>query len=210
MPLVRDHGPRFDALIGHARGRRAFCVLPVLLCLVAACAPVDRGPRGPGPPPPPPPTAVGTLRADSRTVFVNERPVVGTVRIFPGDKVRTDNTGRATVFFEVGGTLTLDPNTDPFFELVNEVGCIIRVVIRYGSFDFANVTRVCCCDPENGFCAQSQSDFHIRTGGPSGATIAVRRGSVRVTVGNRVYVVQQGFSINVLKGKSPGPQAPIR
>src|SRR5262245_27596065 len=132
--------------------RRSRFLFVLVVLLSTGC---ETGGPPPGPPPGPGPgpgagrTSVGRVRVDAAGVLVNNRQVAGTTPVFIGDDVRTDRTGRATIFFDAGGTLVLGPDTDPLFQLVSEAGCVgaavLQVVIGRGTFDFVNVTRVCFC-----------------------------------------------------------------
>jgi hypothetical protein len=158
------------------------------------------------------------LQVDAAVVRVNDRPVTGSVRLFIEDDVRTESTGRATIFFDAGGSLVLGPNTDPLLQLVTEAGCVgtavLQVIIRAGTFDFFNVTRVCFCDPQDMVCGVPASDFRVVITS-SGASITVTRGALRVTVGRpprqwRQYRLAQGQGMVVRKGRTSGPQPIIK
>ncbi len=189
--------------------RRSRPWLSLVLLVMVACAPVPPSERGP--------TPVGRVRVDGGVVLVNNRPVAGTVPLFIGDDVRTDNTGHATIFFDAGGSLVLGPNTDPLLQVVSEAGCVgtavLQVLIRRGTFDFFNVTRVCFCDPQDSVCGAPASDFRVVITS-IGARITVSRGELRVTVGRppqqRQYRIRQGQGMVVEKGRTPGPQPIIR
>lgn len=160
---------------------------------------------------------VGRVRVDGPIVLVNQQPVSGTIALYLGDDVRTDHTGRATIFFDAGGSLALGPDTDPLLEVVNEAGCVgtalLQVVIRTGTFDFFNVTRVCFCDPQDVFCGVPKSDFRVVITG-NGANITVSRGKLQVTVGRKAqrheYRIMQGQFMVVQKGRTSGPQEIVR
>ena len=201
------------------RGSRPWLSPLLVLLVLASCEPVVSGPGpAPGPGTGPGRAPVGRVRVDATVVLVNNQPVTGTVPLFIGDDVRTGNTGRATIFFDAGGTLVLGPNSDPLLQLVSEAGCLgaaaIQVLIRSGTFDFFNVTRVCFCDPQDVVCGVPASDFRVVITN-TGARITVSRGALRVTVGRppqqRQYHVVQGQGMNVQRGGgTSGPQQIIQ
>ena len=205
------------------RRSRQWLSLVVVLFSVVSCEPLASGPRGVPKPgsgsgPSPGRAAIGRVRVDVNGVFVNNGPVSGTVSLFIGDDVRTDNTGQATIFFDAGGSLVLVPNTDPQLQLVSEVGCVgtavLQVLIRRGTFDFFNVNRVCFCDPQDLVCGVPASDFRVVITTSGGASITVSRGELRVTVGRppqqRKYRVVHDQGMVVQKGRTSGPQPIIK
>lgn len=56
--------------------------------------------------PSPEPRRIGELIVDAPQVLVDNEPVRGRLTLFDGDKVRTGDTGRATIRFDVGGGLS--------------------------------------------------------------------------------------------------------
>lgn len=185
----------------------------LLLVLVAACGPV----AGPGPGSGAAPVA--RVQVEAPVVLINNRPVTGSQPVFIGDDVRTQSTGRARIFFDAGGSLVLGPNTDPLFQLVSDAGCVgtavLQLLIRTGTFDFFNVTRVCFCVPQDAVCGVPSSNFRVVV--TRGRTdITVTSGALRVTVAQPPprpparYRVTQGYAMVVERGKTQGPQPILR
>lgn len=164
----------------------------------------------------PGPAQVGRVHVEAPGVFVNNRLVAGTVLLFDNDDVRTNGTGWATISFNAGGTLRLEPNSDPLLRLVTEAGCLgaeLVAYIRTGIFDFRDVVKVCFCDVENEVCGMSQSDFRVVIDN-RGASITVSKGAVLVSTGyprpREQFRVAQGQGITVRGGKTRGPQRVIQ
>ncbi|WP_156826365.1 hypothetical protein [Marinobacterium rhizophilum] len=155
---------------------------------------------------------VGKVKVEASGVYVNDQPVYGVVQLFDGDDVRTDSSGWATIYFNVGGSVRLPPKSDPLLRLVAELGCLssqLVAYIKYGDFSFEEVTEVCICDKQLGFCAEPASDFRIVVDNRR-ASITVSKGSLLVSLGYpRPYErhkVLQGFGMIVENGKSSKPQ----
>jgi len=195
------------------------CGVVLLALAVGSCVPPTPG-SGPGPSstPPPPPVrpSVGNMQVDAPGVYVNGNPVLGSVQLFDGDDVRTDGSGWATIFFSVGGSVRLRPNSDPVLRFIDEAGCLGRQLVtylQYGVFDFRDVVNVCFCDRANQVCGAPQSDFRVAIN-QAGASVTVSQGSVVVSVGYprpyRRFPVAQGAGIVVRRGQTEGPRPILR
>lgn len=194
--------------------RSLWNLLLALFAIAAmSCGPL---PTGPGPESGPAPSRVARVEIISPGVLVNDNYVSSPVSLYEGDSVRTDGSGRARILFNVGGSLTLGPNTDPLLKVVTEIGCLgerLVVYIRTGTFDFNDVSQVCFCDTQDDFCGSPESDFRVVINN-SGASLTVTRGAVVVTIGRPIprerFRVAEGNAIQIQGGKTRGPQTILR
>jgi hypothetical protein len=203
---------------------RVSCALALGLSAfaLAACEPPDLAPppvqpTTEPPPPAPPPAAqpLGVVDVQAGNVTVNGVAITGSRQLFENDKVTTGSNGWARIRFNAGGTLTMEPNSDPTLRLISQAGCVTgQLVVRlwYGTFTAQGVTDVCFDIPTHQATLQPQSDFRIEITNDF-LSLTVTSGQVLVLTGPArlsPHVVPAGSGIVVTRGETEGPRQTIR
>ncbi len=148
-------------------------------------------------------------------VFVNGTAISGSRPLVENDKVKTGGNGWARIHFDVGGTLSMEPNSDPTLLLISQAGCVAgQLVVRLwnGTFTAQGVTNVCFDNPTHQATVNPSSDFRIQITDQS-FSLNVTRGQVLVSTGPARlsrYVVRTDYGIVVRRGKTTGPLPIIR
>jgi len=183
--------------------------------LELAPPPIQPTTEPPLPPTPPAARPLAVVDVQAGNVTVNGVAITGSRQLFENDKVTTGSNGWARIRFDAGGTLTMEPNSDPTLRLISQAGCVtgeLVVQLWYGTFSAQGVTDVCFDIPPHSATVNPESDFRIEITDQF-FSLTVTSGQVLVSTGPaRVsrYVVPAGSGIVVTRGETAGPQRTIR